>query len=372
MRNIKRLICILISVLICFAFTGCDDTEQADELILIHSIGIDKSEDGYKITMQIYDTTKAEGKAVASVIGENIKIITAQSDTIYSALRQSEMTQGEKFFTGHNMLIVLGESVIKEDIHKVLNYFVYDDLTFNGIIIATTYGNASDIINAKIDNDILSASSMAEIINKSVYCSKAVNPQLLGIVGDLTNQKSTTVLPVLSIEKDNGAKVFKVASTAVIKNSVLVGTLNHDETIGLNILTGKAKTVSLCVKVDGMEVVTYLDHLKVKLRPDIVDGNVVMKTSISYDIIKKEMLGDFNTSFYLPYNKLKNAVEAKVMEECKGCIDKVIREYKADVLDIEQYLKFYKKDYFSQAKNDYDTMLSNLTYDITIKSQVVD
>lgn len=346
--------------------------DQADELILIHSIGIDKSEKGYRLTMQTYDTTNAEGKAVASSIGENIKILTCQGDTIYTALRQSENTEGKKFFTGHNMLIVLGYSVVNEDIHKALNYFVNDDLTFNGIIVATTKGKASDIIDIDSGDDTLSASSMSDIINKSVHDSRAVNPQIVGIVNGLASERSTTVLPVIIGEDESGEKNFKVVSTAIIKDSVYIGTLNEDETIGLNLLTGKAKTLSLSIRVNDEEASVFLDNISTKLRPQIENGKVVMETVISYDIAKREMLTDFNDSFYIPESEIKKAVEEKIRNECRSCIYKVITKYNCDVLDIEKYLKFYQKDYFNDAKNYFDGVISDITYDITIKGKVVD
>lgn len=373
MFNIKKVLCIFFAVVIVTLFTtGCSKQNQADELILIHSIGIDKIRSKYKITMQIYDTTNAEGEAVASSVGENIKIVTAIGDTIYSALRESEMTEGERFFTGHNMLIVLGESVLKEDIHKALNYFVYDDLTFDGILVATCEGEASDIINVEINDETLSASSMVEIVNKTLHCSRTVNSHLMSIINNLANEKSATVLPVLAVQKENGEKVFKVSSTAVVKNSVYLGKLNHNETIGLNLLTGKAQTVSLCVNIDGEEVVVFLDNIKAKVRPQIIEGNIFINTDISYDIIKREMLSDFNTSYYLSYEKLKSAVDKKVMELCNQCIYKVTKEYKVDVLEIEKYMKFYQNNFWEIAKNDYDKMLSNISYNIDINSQVVD
>lgn len=372
MFNIKKLFCIFFSLLLSFAFTGCTGQDQANELILIHSIGIDKNENGYKLTMQTYDTTNSEGKAVSSAVGENIKIVTAQGDSIYSALRQSEMSEGKKIFTGHNMLIVLGDSVIREDIHKVLNYFVNDDLTFSGIIVAVAKGNAQDVIDVKIDDEILSASTMTDIIKKSIHSSRAVDSQFVSIVNDLANNQSTTVLPVIVVQEESGKKVFRVNSTAVIKNSKLVDTLNEEETIGLNLLIGKAKTVSLSINVDNNLTQVYLDGLNTKLRPQIKDGKLVMKAVISYNIAKREMLSDFNESFYISHDKLQKEVKAKVLEKCNLCIDKVIRKDKVDALDIEQYLKFYQKDFFRETQNNYDAILSDMIYDITIKGQVVD
>ena len=70
--------------------------------------------------------------------------------------------------------------------------------------------------------------------------------------------------------------------------------------------------------------------------------------------------------------EIKKAVEDKIRNECRSCIYKVITKYNCDVLDIEKYLKFYQKDYFNDAKNYFDGVISDITYDITIKGKVVD
>ncbi len=367
----KKILSAIMIMTILISFAGCSKTEQANELILVQAIGIDRTASGYKLTMQTYDTRNAGGEAVASAVGENIKTVVSEGNTIFTALKNSEKQEGEKVFTGHNVLIILGESVVKDDIEKVLDYFISDNLNFPGVRVVTTPGNASDIIDIKVNDETLSAISMEEIIDRSVHSSRAIKTDLIKIAGDLEENYSATPIPVVLSEKKDGKNIFTVGPTCIIKNSIKLANLNETETMGLNWLTKSVDTMYFPVQVEGRTVSVLIDNAKVKIKPTVSEGKVIMNADISYDIKQMESLSQFSPEYKISHDKLADAVKKVVTGQCNLCVDAALKNYKADILGVGKYLKFYKKEFYSFSQNDYEKMLSEVTYNINIKSHIV-
>lgn len=367
----KRILSIVICAFVCFTFCGCRKINQADELILIQAIAVDKVAEGYQLTMQTYDTTDSEGKALSSAVSKNIKNVVTTAKTIYMALKSAETMQGEKAFTGHNVMIVLGENVINEDITKVLDFFVNDAETYPGISVVCCNGKASDILQIENDDEKMSAIVMQEILKRGINNSEVVSTDIIRLTDDILKTRNATCIPQVKIYGKDGIMSFVPDGSSIIKKGIRVGSLDSDETTGFNILNNKAQTINTDVGDEGEKVSVFIDKIRTKVRPQIVDGKVVMDVKIKYEIRQTENQSQFSPQYLIDKVKLRDMVDTKIDDMCARCIDKSLYQVNADVLGVEDNLKFYKMDYYKYAEIDFDNVLKNVSYKIEIDSNVV-
>lgn len=363
MRKIWFLIAIAV---FCMFTSGCSDTEQVDDLILVQAIGIDKEEDGYKLTLQTYDTRNAGGEAVVSAGSTGIMTIKCKGDNIYSALKTSELYEGEKVFVGHNMLVVLGKEITGDDIGKVLEYFVEDETIYPGVKIASTKGDAEKIVNFKVDEDIMSAVMIDEVIERNIKNGFLSDCSLVSVVSGLEGVSQSCVIPCLEIvynSMEEGS--VAVTGSSVFYGGYLEGELTPYETQGLLWLTDKVDTMYMTVDYENSKMAVYIDDVSVRLS--------AKKDENSQPVIEARIKCDANqqnlSSAKIDKDDLsilEETVRREIEGQCSACLSKSAGVLGVDILSVGRLYKFYDKGLYSDYQRDTDQFLKNLSYELYI------
>ena len=113
---------LLIPILFLFILTGCWNYRELNDLAIATGIAIDKSEDGFEVSVLISNARKAqvstkEGESQTSVYSENGKTIT-------EALRNINLKFPKEIYIGHLSVIVINEEIAKEGLYPILDYFL--------------------------------------------------------------------------------------------------------------------------------------------------------------------------------------------------------------------------------------------------------
>ncbi len=366
----KRISCILATIFCCMLFSSCRSANQVDELLLVQAIGIDKSISGYDISLQTYDTRKSGGKSVVTSEGTNIKLVNCSGETIYTALKSAELLEGEKIFTGHNMIIVLGESVTETDIRDTLSYFVEDEVTFPGVKIATSK-KAKDIVGFKIDKDVMSSIAIVEEIEKSIENGITAKAHLVNVVSNLSGISQSCVIPNLEVsydENDDGNIV--VSSNSVFSSEKLVGELTKKESMGLLWLIDEVDTMYFPVKYTNIKTGIYVDNAKISTKPVIMpDGSVQIDTKIKCDA--KQMDLSCVVDKKDDEEILKRQVKEEIEGQCTACLSRITQDLKVDILGVGNLLKLKNKELYNQYLQDTESFIENISYNLKITVNIV-
>lgn len=137
---------LLLCLLVCCAvgLTGCWDKKEFNKISMVSAMAVDKEKDEYILTVQIMmPKNLQEG-------GENSPtwILKGRGPTLQAAVDDLNDRSPRKMNWGHMNVVILGESALKEDIHKSLDFFVRGQEFRRRNYFLAAEGNGGEILEA--------------------------------------------------------------------------------------------------------------------------------------------------------------------------------------------------------------------------------
>ncbi len=375
----KKIISVLVvfSMLICMS--GCSGTTDIEKRAIVQIVGIDIENKQYKVSMQIF---APDGEMLEKKGGAKADVVTGTGNSIYFAIKEIEMKTGKEVFLGHNMLLFLGESARNENINDLLEYFTQSEYVFPGLDIVMTNGKAYDFVSLKLSTGLISSQTMEDILKVSIQNGNAKRAQLAQVVADVRQIQKTTAIPIVDIteiaqdvqvnsdsedKKTQDTKVLSFSKTAVFKDNRYIMSLDKEQTMGLKWLTNEVKNAFSSIDVNGVPVGISIDKAKTTLRPHITGDKVVIDTQIKISATASGNLSLISKNNSELESLIKNKIKNQIISQCENTQNILLKKYKADVLDIEKLLRYYQRSFYLESRDDYERVLENTSYDISIK-----
>ena len=145
----KRLLCSLLMVCMCF-MTGCyDSVEVSDELYAI-MIGLDKSEEGVKLSLilPVYGGGSGEGQQQQS----ESKIFTVEADNVYEGLNQMHLQIARGVSLLHVKAVVVSEELAREGLMPHVSAIRHHMETRNVMGVLVTASEAEEYLTYMQEN----------------------------------------------------------------------------------------------------------------------------------------------------------------------------------------------------------------------------
>ncbi|MBR5438756.1 MAG: hypothetical protein IKV61_00865 [Clostridia bacterium] len=156
-KRAKIFILIFIAIFV-FYFTSDFALLNIEKTAFIVSLGIDKVEDEYSVTAQIAVPETSIGQS-----SNDESVITASGKTLYSAVTKiGEMTGWYPKLSFCN-LIILGESMLSENVFNVIDFFIRSYKVEDSAILCACYGLAKEVLLSHSPLDNISGLSLAKI-----------------------------------------------------------------------------------------------------------------------------------------------------------------------------------------------------------------
>lgn len=252
----NRVAFFLIASLLMLSATGSRDTIASLDRAMVHAVGIDRDQEGYKVTLQLFrpdnsgtDTQLDAGKA-------NIFVISASAPTVEEAMTLCENRLGEYLFIGHNQLIVLGKGISLDAPSLLFSRFIKSKESYLGAAVACTEGTAEELLSAKLSEGAVAAQNIINILKRHTENSETVFCDLLDT---LSTESASLAVPLLKLTESSSGSSEKKQNNGELTVSaegakVFVGgterfILSADECAGLSLLRCEGKQVT--VRLDG-------------------------------------------------------------------------------------------------------------------------
>lgn len=144
MNKIKKHIgLLLVLIIICVFPISLSSQTKLSMKVIVTGIAVDKVGDNYKVTAQIVKTTPSTESAGS---GAEIDFITDEGPTVASAVSKLSYKAGKVSAFSHTNFIIIGNSVLDEDVTKCLDYFVRDKIIKNSALVVVADKEASEEI----------------------------------------------------------------------------------------------------------------------------------------------------------------------------------------------------------------------------------
>ena len=386
---------VVFSMLICM--TGCSGTTDIEKRAVVQIVGIDIENKKFEVSMQIF---APDGEMLEKKGGAKADVVTGTGNSIDFAIKEIEMKTGKEVFLGHNMLLFLGESTRNENINDLLEYFTQGEYVFPGLDIVMTNGKAFDFISLKLSTGLISSQTMEDILKISIENGNAKRAQLAKVVSDVRQIQKTAAIPIVDItkiaqdakanedvkaskdvkvnkdvkensdsedDKTQDTKVLSFSKTAVFKDNRYIMSLDKEQTMGLKWLTNEVKKSFLSIDVNGVPVGVSIEKAKTTLRPRIIGDKVVIDTQIKISASASGNLSLISKNSSDLESLIKKKIKNQIVSQCESTQEILLEKYKADVLDIEKLLRYYQRSFYLESRDDYEKVLQNTSYEISIK-----
>ena len=313
------IICAII-ILVSITLTGCGG-RKPDNVGIVHAVGIDKADDGFELSLQVFRVSSAGSQTPIDSSKTNVEIISAKGKTIANAVELCENQLGKEMFFGHNQLLV---------------------------IVAATEKSSKDIISADISSGTVAAETMKKIFDISKKDGYSIDSRFFKVVSDYIDTDGTMVLPLIEKRsqaiadksKESGEPAqdsLEIKKAILVNNSKFSKVLDIDEVFGINYFLGDIEDADMTVKTSyGTESVT-LKSIKEKAEVSEKDNGVKIEKNITVGItLEKEESKEHR-------DEIKQEVEKKVTDYINKAVEKTLKQDLSDVLEITKLIR--QRDY---------------------------
>lgn len=329
----RKLIAFFIAAAISIGMTSCSSVSQLEKQAVISAIGIDTGESArFRVSAQVFQSMGAGSATPVDSSKTNTIIVSAEADTIAECMDKISLTLGRKINTGHNRFIVLGEGALSLPLSESLDYFIRSEQTYLGVPVICSMGDAREIIDVKLSNEIETAIAVENVIKHAVESGEAVKVDLLKIANS-----ESAALPVMKVvqppqqsgeDKEQETVSLAFSGTRIVSDGSVIYTASQQETQGYCWLEGKLKAYQLCIDHEGERLnitVTMLHHRDTIRKND--DGGYEMVYRIKTRI---KLLNSFDCDS----DEICSAVEEHLAGLCEQSFIKLSEIPHADFLGV--------------------------------------
>lgn len=372
-----RIVFILMS---CFLLTGCWDRNELNEIALVRGIGIDIINNGQiEVSVEI-SVPKApsggggesDGMAQGSGGITLPTVRTGRGATIPDALEKLQEVIPRKIFWGHTEVIIINENLAKTGLRDKMDYFMRNPRFRLHAFVFVTKGKAKDMLGLET-----SLYSPSEVLTDFSEEKVMLHVTLINLL-DMLNSGDAAIPMIKKVPPQKKSKPTQtipfIKSSAVFKNDKMVGTISDKLTRGVKWIQNDIEETQVTVnskKGKGYISMTLL-RAETKLEPVIKKNGkwkMIIKARTDDDII----LNESHLNLKDPQNIkiVKKALEKKLTARLQHALDKVQKDYKADIFGFgEAFHRKYPKQW-KESKDHWDEIYPNLEVELDIHANVL-
>lgn len=366
----KKLLLILI-IFVTILTTGCWDMIEINQRIFPYSAALDINEDEKEklLVTFSYPNINAIGKSATQ--DKRIHIVSTAADNIFQAGHNLTTRLQYPIYYKHLKVLILSEEVAK---NQELVREVVDGLNRDFIINKTI----QMVVVKKSGKDLLEAVPKAarqEVVEGTLY-SLLINNQrsteftsktMTNFIEDMDVSK-TSVVPVATA----GHEEIVMSGGAIFKDYSLVGYIDAMENMSLAMLTNKVKEDGIDTDYKGVNLSILATGVKSKKKLDNNKGN--LKVSILVEIegqIHEYILGQ---NFAIDTNEkiqdMEKAIEDTLKKQFQHLIDKLQKEFNADLLGVSEYLNKFHHKTWQEVEKDWDRVFPYMDISVEVDMKI--
>ena len=287
LRSDRTFFLLITAVLCCIILAAGGRSISIDRRGIVHAMGIDPCENGYRVSLQIFQPAGSGSDTAVDVTGANVAVAVSEGKTVSEALSAADSSTGKELFFGHLQLICLGSGITLDDPPELFSFALGGKNISPSADICMTQGKAEDLMQLKLTEDETSAEALSSLISTSAEYSRTINCDLKSLLSD----EGSAAMPVLEVIS-NGDTDSSSADTPSISESVRVaGTavvtregkslLPENATLSAALLSGKADKGCVVTILDGKSVTSQLDNCRRYRTITLENGRLILRTNIT-------------------------------------------------------------------------------------------
>jgi germination protein, Ger(x)C family len=369
-----KLIALLLSI---FIFTstlsGCWNYREIESLVVVSGIAIDRNPETNKIEVTTEFVDIKSGKEIKT----EAKTITISGDTTFEIARKIITISGKRAYWSHAQVMVLSETIAREGLAKIIDWYVRDAETRSDIYVCVSKEKtAKEILFAQAFTKSIVSFELASVLKNEKNVSTAPLLDLWDLVSDLKQKGKSSILPTVQLKGSGRGASPYVDGLAIFKKDKLIGTISGESTqyllFATNKINGGILTLGKTPDDESRNISLEIFKNKSKIKPVIsnneVEIQILIKTTVA--LAEIESFEKFSSE------SIKKEIEERANIMLQSKVEEVIKrfqqEYDADVFgfgekiekDMPKVWKTFEKDWPEKFKN----LKVSVKSDINIKN----
>ncbi len=355
MKKSKSVKLLMGLVVCCTLLTGCWDKIEIEDRLFVLAIGLDKAEgtEGQdmqnKLSISFVSPVLAEIKEGSGPAYKTYKT-TASTFTMAPSNLWDRFAKMQ--FFGHTRVMLFGEALMKDEklMKEINDAFQRSHDIHQSMLVFVVPGKAEDVFKVEPMYDRLLATYITGIADNSTYTAKIMKQTLSEFLIKINSQKGSVIIPGLIPMKEE----VRITGAGVIKDYRLAGYLDDTEGRVQNWLMNQAQGGSIPVKYEGTDIVFRYFTFRRKIKLDRVEAGKLYMTydfetegAIEEYLEGKELLDD------ALLKKMEKVIEKAIEESSLALIHKYQKDFKVDLIGVQDYLSKYHPELYKEIKKDY-------------------
>lgn len=383
MKKIK----LLILLFPLFFITGCFNYRELNELAITSAVGIDKTEDGYKTTIQIVNTQKNGADTNSSMEQPKFVTYTSEGKNLQESLRHVILESSRRIYADHIQILVIGSELAEDGIYDILDlFFRNSELRKQFQVVIARDSTAEDILKVVTPLETLNSRHINEGLNvDSRYLGVGEVVDFEQLVASYLDSNKEIVLPSVTLKEneDDGDTIENTESTkpeenviestmALFKDDKLLGFLSEKESISLSFVRDSINNTVISYECGNNKYVVG-EIINTKTDVSMETGPLKAKIKITGNLNINEVTCDLDLEDPKVIDEIESNLEDELKNNISDTIDQIKDEYNVDVFGFRDIL--YKTDhkYYKEIKDDwYDSIFKDLDIDIDVDFKSVE
>ncbi len=340
-------------------FCGCSKATELRDRAIVQAMGIDYDNGEYKIILQEYLPERSKS-ATEGEGGENI-YVTSKGKTLFDALKNAQVKDGNEVFYGHSRVYLIGEKAAEQGLVQITEFMNSNyQLSLNSAVMLTE-GSAEQIMQKRIFKGTVPDISVSRIEGSG----KALDTSVIDLLRDTYNINGSCSIPLIT---SDGKDEIKIENCVIFKENKPEIKLNSLQTMGYIWLEGKIKDAVMTTKETDRKISINVvsDNTKLKLKTQgeqiTLSVNVKAKGNVSeIGIIHNQAIDEEKIK------EVENEITRQIEEQINKAFEKIVDEGKCDILNIRQLLKNTDKNLYNKLR---DEKTSDWIGKVTLETKV--
>ncbi len=369
---LKKFILMLLIISCLFTMSGCWDQIEIDERTYVASLGVDVAPAEIRNKSNRYEMSYAFPNHAGGV-GVDTEItnmfISVVSNDMFNAERILATRTSKSIFLGHLKVLIIGEEAARDPIllRETLDSLERNPLISRRVSIGVAEGPAKAILETEPRMEGNVGVFLVDTFRRRDRTQRAPTIDLGEALISL-HQNGTALLPKVVAGKDE----VKLDGSAVFRNYQLVGWLNGIETS--DVMMAKGDIQFLVIEIPHMDLMIPYNVTDGRSKFELVQDNnqLTIKINVELEGDIQHMYLDASEDIMDPeyLEQLQHHSNKLLEESMLKTLEKLQKEYQADVLQFGAFIERYHPKVWREIKGDWPEIYENLTFDIQVDSRI--
>ncbi|GMK40388.1 hypothetical protein PCCS19_34440 [Paenibacillus sp. CCS19] len=376
----RALYLIMFTILCAALVSGCWNRRELNELAVSVAVGVDKKNDGIRLSDQVLNVEAISGQKGSSGAYAPVNLFQETGQSFQEAARKMTRKSSRKIYVGQLQMLVFGEDFARGGVAKVLDHISRDhEYRSDFLVIVARETEARDVLKVFTPLDKTPATKLKHSLEvSSIAWGVTTAVQFREFTSNVISKGKEAVLTGVNIvgsrkignTSKNVARIFPsaglvYAGLAVFKKDKLMGWLNEEESFGYNFTQGNIKSAVLlqpCSEEDSdhRAISVELLRTKTKMKALLEDGNPIVSISVKGDGVVTDAQCALDFTSPSTVDRVERGVEEQIKSHIASTVRIVQMRYNSDIFGFGELFERKYPGYWKKSIGDWDAVFPTI------------